>query len=132
MHDVGTRIFVPSIFFQNCIPLRPGACIVNACQTATSNERRGSNTCHAHRYCDAHQIDAFFERAKANVRHTASYCEVRQTAASVECKFTNARHTASYCEARQTAASVECTINRHRDFSFFLDSGAAFIVTPLL
>lgn len=24
------------------------------------------------------------------------------------------------------------TINRHRDFSFFLDSGAAFIVTPLL
>lgn len=26
----------------------------------------------------------------------------------------------------------ESTINRHRDFSFFLDSGAAFIVTPLL
>ena len=26
----------------------------------------------------------------------------------------------------------QCTINRHRDFSFFLDSGAAFIVTPLL
>ena len=24
------------------------------------------------------------------------------------------------------------TINRHRDFSCFLDSGAAFIVTPLL
>lgn len=28
--------------------------------------------------------------------------------------------------------SRKCTINRHRDFSFFLDSGAAFIVTPLL
>ena len=26
----------------------------------------------------------------------------------------------------------EYTINRHRDFSCFLDSGAAFIVTPLL
>ena len=26
----------------------------------------------------------------------------------------------------------QATINRHRDFSFFLDSGAAFIVTPLL
>lgn len=26
----------------------------------------------------------------------------------------------------------KATINRHRDFSFFLDSGAAFIVTPLL
>lgn len=29
-------------------------------------------------------------------------------------------------------ARAESTINRHRDFSFFLDSGAAFIVTPLL
>lgn len=29
-------------------------------------------------------------------------------------------------------ATVVNTINRHRDFSFFLDSGAAFIVTPLL
>ena len=27
---------------------------------------------------------------------------------------------------------IVVTINRHRDFSFFLDSGAAFIVTPLL
>ena len=27
---------------------------------------------------------------------------------------------------------INGTINRHRDFSFFLDSGAAFIVTPLL
>ena len=31
-----------------------------------------------------------------------------------------------------TYAVTACTINRHRDFSFFLDSGAAFIVTPLL
>lgn len=30
------------------------------------------------------------------------------------------------------ASRDEATINRHRDFSFFLDSGAAFIVTPLL
>ena len=31
-----------------------------------------------------------------------------------------------------TAHQQQSTINRHRDFSFFLDSGAAFIVTPLL
>lgn len=30
------------------------------------------------------------------------------------------------------ATKPEYTINRHRDFSCFLDSGAAFIVTPLL
>lgn len=29
-------------------------------------------------------------------------------------------------------AIVKTTINRHRDFSCFLDSGVAFIVTPLL
>lgn len=28
--------------------------------------------------------------------------------------------------------ALKDTINRHRDFSCFLDSGAAFIVTPLL
>lgn len=34
--------------------------------------------------------------------------------------------------AVEDPAIINSTINRHRDFSFFLDGGAAFIVTPLL
>jgi len=37
-----------------------------------------------------------------------------------------------YAAVFDSQTTLESTINRHRDFSFFLDSGAAFIVTPLL
>ena len=56
----------------------------------------------------------------------------RQATATIERFIADARHTIPYRDARQTAAIEERTINRLRDFSFFLDSGAAFIVTPLL
>ena len=42
------------------------------------------------------------------------------------------RYTVGYVYVGKICATAKRTINRLRDFSFFLDSGVAFIVTPLL
>ena len=55
-----------------------------------------------------------------------------QAAATTERKITYSRDAVTNCYVCQAAATPERTINRHRDFSFLLDSGVAFIVTPLL
>ena len=82
--------------------------------------------------CDARQTPAKKERINTDARHTIPYRDARQTTAPRERIRADARHTVRDRDARQTTATGERTINRHRDFSFFLDSGAAFIVTPLL
>lgn len=73
-----------------------------------------------------------FERQTADTRNAATDSNARKSATSRERQTADTRHTVGNNHARKSFTVGERTINRHRDFSFFLDSGAAFIVTPLL
>ena len=123
-----TMFLIPTI----TPPDRLSFCFTINCQIPTTTKCIVTDARHTVGDCHARKSGAITEGLRADARHAVGDCHARKSDTIIEGLRADARHAIGDSYARKSLTTREGTINRHRDFSFFLDSGAAFIVTPLL
>lgn len=118
--------------FRYKIPLRYRSVKSNTLKSDAIIEGKPIDVCHAVRDGYARKPGAIREGRITDARHAIGDGYARKSGAIIEDIIADACHAVGDGYTRKSFTTTEGTINRHRDFSCFLDSGAAFIVTPLL